>query len=449
MRHDGLLTPISEAEPCGPDLDEVGDDAYLNYMLKTDNLLPSRYLDFSASPEGVPFDPTVIDLRGEVKTIAALLEQSRDIRLLTVEARLQALSGQIVGFSECVQAIAALLSTWWDEVHPKGFDGDFTLRQNAVSAIDARATVVTALEYAPIVRDRRIGAITLRSYALATGTATPRESETVVDAGSIADALRSEGNREALGVVHASLVQCQRAVATIQSAFDEATGYRFSPDFETLRGVLSRLKGLIEMGRPDLGGTASASTLEAPETQGEEPETSAPSARSASSPAVGAAGSVAVKDHAGAAAALLAAEGYFLRFEPSSPALILVHQARMLVGKPLIAALDALMPDSAEAASIVVDATTGFEFNMTRMRAITDDLSGLSDPYAEEGSEEASFAADTRQAATGLIHAVAAFYRQSEPSSPIPMLLNRAERFLSQNFQAILSELMAKRLATE
>ncbi len=70
MRHDNLLTPISEAEPCGPDLDEVGDDAYLNYMLKTDNLLPSRYLDFSSSTEGVPFDPSVIDLRGEVKTIA-------------------------------------------------------------------------------------------------------------------------------------------------------------------------------------------------------------------------------------------------------------------------------------------------------------------------------------------------------------------------------------------
>ncbi len=121
----------------------------------------------------------------------------------------------------------------------------------------------------------------------------------------------------------------------------------------------------------------------------------------------------------------------------------------MLVGKPLIAALDALMPESAESASIVVDAGTGFEFNMTRMRAITDDLPAASDSYAEGESAESVFAAETRQAATALIQAVSAFYRQSEPSSPIPMLLNRAERFLSQNFQAILTELMAKRSAPE
>ena len=448
MRHDNLLTPISEAEPCGPDLDEVGDDAYLNYMLKTDNLLPSRYLDFSASPEGVPFDASVIDLRGEVKAIAAFLEQTRDIRLLTVEARLQALSGQIVGFSECVQAIAALLSTYWEDVHPKGFDGDFTLRQNAVGAIDARATVVTALEYAPIVRDRRLGAITLRSYALASGTATPRDGETIIDVGSITDALRSEGNREALGVVHASLVQCQRAIATIQSSFDEATGYRFSPDFETLRGVLARLKGLIETGRTDLGGAGASTEAEAPAPDAGGDDAAATARPAASAPAAPA-GSIVVANHAGAAAALMAAESYFLRFEPSTPALILVHQARMLVGKPLIAALDALMPESAEIASIVVDAGTGFEFSMTRMRAITDDLPGLSEPYGEEGASETEYSADTRQAATALIHAVSAFYRQSEPSSPIPMLLNRAERFLSQNFQAILSDLMAKRAPLE
>jgi type VI secretion system protein ImpA len=449
MRHDALLTPISEAEPCGPDLDEVGDDAYLNYMLKTDNLLPSRYLDFSASPQGVPFDASVIDLRGEVKAIAAFLEQSRDIRLLTVEARLQALSGQIVGFSESVQAIAALLSTYWEDVHPRGFDGDFTLRQNAVGAIDARATVVTALEYAPIVRDRRLGAITLRSFALANGTATPRDGEAILDAGSIADALRSEGNREALGAVHASLVQCQRAIATIQSAFDEATGYRFSPDFETLRGVLARLKGLIETGRTDLGGVGTASEAEAPAAEVGKQDAAAATARPAASTPTVPAGSIVVADHAGAAAALAAAEGYFMRFEPSTPALILVHQARMLVGKPLIAALDALMPDSAESASIVVDAGTGFEFSMSRMRAITDDMAAASETYGEEASDESAFPAETRQAATALIQAVSAFYRQCEPSSPIPMLLNRAERFLSQNFQAILSDLMAKRTAQE
>jgi len=33
MRFDKIATPISAEEPCGPDLDEEGDDAYLNYVL--------------------------------------------------------------------------------------------------------------------------------------------------------------------------------------------------------------------------------------------------------------------------------------------------------------------------------------------------------------------------------------------------------------------------------
>ena len=59
-----------------------------------------------------------------------------------------------------------------------------------------------------------------------------------------------------------------------------------------------------------------------------------------------------IKNQAEAAAALLAVETYFAAHEPSSPALILVHQARALVGKPLTHSLEILLPEAAPRAII-------------------------------------------------------------------------------------------------
>ena len=152
---------------------------------------------------------------------------------------------------------------------------------------------------------------------------------------------------------------------------------------------------------------------------------------------------ITIASHAAAASALLAAEQYFGRLEPSSPALILVHQARLLVGKPLVAALEALMPDTAEHASIIVDTAAGFELNMTKMRAITEDYAATAEET--QGDADEPYTAGTRAEATALMAGVGAFFRTVEPSSPIPMVLGRAERFVNQSFQSIIADLIPKK----
>ena len=57
MRYDSLHAPVSEAEPCGPDLDETGDDGYANYMLLASGRLPSKFFDINRDTgEEAPFD---------------------------------------------------------------------------------------------------------------------------------------------------------------------------------------------------------------------------------------------------------------------------------------------------------------------------------------------------------------------------------------------------------
>lgn len=442
MQFDSLLNPVSETEPCGPDLDEVGDDKYLNYMLGADNRMPTRYLD---AETGAPFDRATIDLKAETKSIGEFLEQSRDLRLLTLEARFQALAGQLTGFSECLQAIAALLEKHWEDVHPRGYEGDFTLRQNTIGVLEDRTTVVLPLQYAPIVRDQRAGPISLRNHAVAMGTAAAREEERSLDINQIIETLRSEGHRAAIDAAHASISAARSAIASIQSSFDQATNYEYSPNFELLSGVLDQLLKFIESARPDLGGAIAEA--EEPPAAGAEGETGAQdgSAPATTGKAPARADAITITDHAAAAAALLAAEQYFGRSEPSSPALILVHQARLLVGKPLVAALEALLPDHAEYASIVVDSSVGFEFNMTKMRAITEDYAATAEEAVQDTDTLPEFKAESRAQAVALMTGVAAFFRSVEPSSPIPMVLGRAERFTSQNFQSIIADLMPKK----
>lgn len=442
MRFDSLTQPVSDAEPCGPDLDELGDDDYLNYMLGADNRMPTRFLDAETN---APVDRSGIDIKAEVKAIAGFLEQSRDLRLLTLEARFQALVGNVEAFCECVQAIAALARERWEDVHPKGYDDDYTLRQNTIAGLDERTTIVLPLQYAPILRDQRVGALSLRDLQVATGKAQAREDERVIDLNQILDTLRSDTHRTALDGLHASLKAARSGIATIRNMFDERTDYTYTPSLELVDGVVGDLLLFIENGRPDLG-PGDPSALEAETTpdgsagaEGGEPGVAAAS-RTATTPA----GAIAIPDAAAAANALLAAELYFGRFEPSSPALILIHQARLLVGKPLVRALEALLPDNVDYASMVIDSTVGFNLGIAKLREITDDYAASAEEPGVPTEETPTYEAPTRPEAMRLLAAVSAYFRSAEPSSPIPMLIGRAERFVTQNFQAILTDLMPK-----
>jgi type VI secretion system protein ImpA len=148
-----------------------------------------------------------------------------------------------------------------------------------------------------------------------------------------------------------------------------------------------------------------------------------------------------VADHAAASAALLVAEQYFARTEPSSPSLILVHQARTLVGQPLVVALDTLLPEMADRALISVDNRAGLQLAMSRMRSLTADATNGATPSPERAPAP-DYAAQTRQEAESLIHGVEAFFHRTEPSSPIPMLLAKARTFMNRDFSAILADIV-------
>jgi type VI secretion system protein ImpA len=157
-------------------------------------------------------------------------------------------------------------------------------------------------------------------------------------------------------------------------------------------------------------------------------------------PAVEAAGSDAPTETPGGTAmfesladvdgALASALGYFQAKEPSSPALLLVVQARATLGKNLYEVIRLLAPRHIDNARVFVGPSDAFSIP----------VKALEDAPALDFSRGDSAPAETRAQALALIEKVASHLRSAEPSSPAPYLLDRARALATRDFLSLLGE---------
>ena len=433
MDVDALLVPLSADAPCGPDLVAADDEAFLDYYFEALARLPERFYN---DKTGAIFDRKSVDLKGETAAIGGLLKRSRDLRLLSLEAQFQILAGQLFGFTDCVRAIAGLLERYPDDVHPHSAE-DATDRRNAIELLDNRATVVLPLEQATLITDRRMDQISWQMVTVASGRRPARAGEPAGDANGILSAFKSDENRKAVEEVHARLTDCAAALRAIKLACVTADRNPFGPNLDQVSAAIAAILGFLIEVRPDLAPEANAP--EGDDTTAVGADENQPAAGAASSSAPGATGPI--RDHAGADRALAAVESYFVRREPSSPVLFLLRQARALIGRPLVEAITLLMPEIAAKARMAFGEANGFGMNMDRMR----ELSALETPAPADESPAEIPAVESRDRAAALMAAVEAFFRQVEPSSPIPVLLFKAKTFLSRDFSAIVADLYPKK----
>jgi type VI secretion system protein ImpA len=378
MRFDGLSKPVSDDQPAGPDLDEEMDSAYMNYTLIAPDRLPTSFLvSVPGTDERKPFDRSGIEITKEIETVAGFLEQTRDLRLVMLDARFNAAAGRFIEFTESTQGLAILVTTFWDDVHPKPADGDMIMRQNTVESLDDLGQIVLHLQHAPLAGGGRTRPISLRNYLVATGKAQAREGEETISISEISATMLNEANAARVAEVHAAIEASRAALETIRVTFTEKAGAEFAPSFPNLLDLYKQMIEMIGAYRTDL--VPVAETASGTDEYGGEAGVSTLPAGS-------------VKTHADASEALIAAESYFLRMEPSSPALILVHQARMLVGQPLTFALEALMPEPSNRAALRFDSGFKFDIDLSRMKFVTDDAlsGGIPQAPPDESSSESS-----------------------------------------------------------
>jgi type VI secretion system protein ImpA len=427
---ESLTRPVAADDPCGRDLDLLGDPAYMNFMASSEGLLPSTYFVRDKSGNERPFDSTTVDFKRQFAAAEPLLLRTRDLRQLAILAKFSMLNRDLAGFIICIRAISALLTDRWDEVHPRAEDGDFGLRLGALESIDSASTVVMPLQFFPLVETRRFGPVSYRSYLLATGETSPREDEAVVQLSELEQKLGSpDGGPELPALIERrqQLVDLQSALNQIAQTWREKSTEAFS--LERLPPVVGSMVAFLDATVARLD--PSAALVPQAGAGGAEPV--ADQERVAAGAALGR-----IASAADAAAALAAAAEYFSRSEPSNPALLLVRQASQLIGKSFLEVMQILVPTHLEQAAINIGKDQFFDLPVGRLATLVSEPQERVMNADDSPSSGLVFKAQNRAEALDLLDQAGRYFRAAEPSSPIPFVIERARDLGQRDFLSVL-----------
>jgi type VI secretion system protein ImpA len=419
-----LCVPISEADPCGPDLDFESDGNYLNFLAAAEGILPTS---FFSPDDGKPFDRTTVDLPSQIAALEPLLKRTRDLRLLLMRARLLILNRDLGGFAVTLTAVAEWLDGFWDAVHPRVQAGDFAARVGALAALDI-PTVVFPLQYAPLYEAHRIGVVSYRAWMIASGEVKPRTGEqkhptsALTEAMADADPVALAASRKHIAMLKASLGRIRNAFALQGSSYG----------LENLPALADKILAFVDP-------LASAA---------EQAVTEADGAGAKSSNKEGTAAGAGPASLTQARDALAAIADYYSRLEPSSPTLPLVRQAHQLIGKSFIEVMNILVPTQMEKAAFQIGAEQVFELPVGRLSKLSetapvaaDQPSGALPPG---GAGASGYSVHSRSQAIALLDQVQRFFRAAEPSSPVPMLCERARALAERDFMGVLRDVLPK-----
>lgn len=462
-----IAEPVSADQPCGPDLDMEFDDDFMAFMAELDGQMPTSYFKFQ---------PGSLDFKSFYDRINDFLPRTRDFRLLVPLAKLKLLQGDLVGFAEAMTAIHALAAAHWHDVHPQPLDGDYEMRNATLYTLDDMPVVILPLQYATLVRSRRLGVITWRRWLIANKVVPPREGEEVSDPTALKQAIgdaESEGLRASLAALNAA----KTAVAALTKVSIEEAGFDRSVRLEKLPQLIGEIltfmnanSGIAEEVAPE----GEAEVVEAESTA----EPGAQSFQTIVLPP----GSVTTRDEV--KQALSVSIRYFALYEPSSPVPILLREALAAVDKGFIALVGDFMPGAVEKAIVKLGRDPFFPLSLPDLDkrnpmpdltadealAVAHEDSGLDDG-AEEVSEPIpepapvttvtdaapapmqsapvaaepvgpKFWAKSRPEAMALIGKVVAYYKVAEPSSPVPLMLERAIEMSSKSFMDLLADVL-------
>ncbi|MCP3725621.1 type VI secretion system protein TssA [Paraburkholderia sp. CNPSo 3272] len=315
------LEPVTQAEPCGPDLEY---DAQFRELEEAVSGRPeAEYGDTLVA--AVPPDWEAADALG-----SALMARTRDLRVVMHLARARWVREGVTGLADGLILTAALLERHWEHVHPQldASDGDdATARINALAAWTQAGSVLAGLMDSPLLQGR--SPVTLREWSYANGEAAVPEGQTVMSQAALeaSIALAPDAARSAKRAFDAA---CQ-SVRAIEAMLAERVGATQSLDFAALTALLERASSLLA--------TAVGAHPDEAQMHSDATGVASPAA------AIGNAPSNAIGNRADVAATLQRICAWYAQHEPASPVPLLLERARGLVGKSFVDLLQDLAPE--------------------------------------------------------------------------------------------------------
>lgn len=307
--------PISEAERCGEPLDY--DLAFLDLEIIARGR-PERQTGDAVVPGEGP-DWSTVWTQG-----TALTERSHDLRVELFLARAALNRDGPTALAERLLRVAALVGTFWPELHPcpEDDDEDETVRLNALAEFASPAGLLGDLRNLDFVESRRAGSFSIRDWHSACHDEAPTHTRD-----QILGAL-SEAQAETLDTFVNGVRAVQEALGLLDTSVRNHVALPDLPDLSALDTVLHQIVDLLG---PYL-------SVESAADDGTEVEGGA-----APRPSVGPRGGPNSRDDI-----VTMLDGicrWYRQNEPASPVPILLERARQLVAKDFLTLLQELAPD--------------------------------------------------------------------------------------------------------
>ena len=309
------LSPVSEAQGCGPDLEYDPE---------------SLELIQAAGTPGSQFGPGEPANWARVGELAeALLSRTRDLRVALWWGRARLNLDGFAALPGALALICGLLDKFWDELHPlpDADDPEALARLSVIGGLDKLDSLLGDVRNSELSSDPRVNGLRVRDVEVALSKVSPRPDEAPLTQGQIA------GMFAAVPDASANLrAQCEAALASLtqlQSVLNQRFSADKAVDLRTVRAMVTGIQSLLP-----------APEAVAPvEPQGNQSGPVATTSRVAN-------GVYSVQTRHDAVRAIELVCAYLELNEPTNPAQLLLRRAARVIDKNFLELVQELAPDA-------------------------------------------------------------------------------------------------------
>jgi type VI secretion system protein ImpA len=322
---EALLAPVSEEQPCGPDLSRASERSELERLIAS-----ATTVEFDGNT-GQPKPLPEIDWKPVIRRIVEQLGKTKDISLAVYLCRAGALGKQLDVVAQGTAVLNGLLERYWDTVHPRLDDLELVGRSTLCESLAHRGLFLAPLERVPVLAHPRLGVFKGSDL-----NRLRKNAEADAEFGPFKLALNELGDQP-IRTAYALLGEIDDGLRQAAGAFAAKAGGQASLNFKPTHATIGELRKAL-----------SFFFIASPADAQAEPETSAAESADSGAPRG------ALNGREDVLRALDAVAEYYRRREPSSPVLPMVERAKAWVPMSFMDVLEDIAPESLTAVKLVL-----------------------------------------------------------------------------------------------
>lgn len=416
---------------------------------------PERHMGDSVIPAEPP-------QWSEVRTIALNLAKttsdqlSLHIYLIQAEANVKGFEG----FHKAMAATVDLLDNQWESMYPAPDlddpDDMYYERVNLMNELSEQPMFLDALHRLPLVKVRGVGEFSSRDIEIAKGVREGSEEDVARCQEGLIRGAFSESDKEQLQTLSVALNALPDLCSAIESTFAEKTGQANVLSLERLKTRVGDCAWCFN----EYAAEHLTPVVDHSSAGSDEAEALTTSEAAVTDPAAATLTSSTLQDRSMVTGTFDSILLYYQRYEPASPVRLLTARAKDLVNQPFFDLLQALAPNHRDdlpgmlaevkkqpMAALISDSYTKFLSGETLPQisepgAASMDVSEqkLEPVSINSGNSHAIPVIESREQVLIALQDIETYFLNSEPASPIPLVITDIRKLVSKRFGELVEE---------